>query len=241
MTNSKRLGIIGGMGSVAAAYFFDRLVELTPAETDQQYVDTVMHNNTRIPDRTDGIIGDGASPLPELEQSVAALNQIGADYLVLACITSHYFVEDLQKKSRAVIVNAVAETAAHCDRLGLRKVGVIASTGAIKLELFQNQLQKFGIEAIIHNDSAQKTFFTEPIYETWGIKTGHTTGRPKELINQGAGALIEAGAEAIIAGCSELPLVMEDRELPVPLIDSIDVLLGVAIERCLGIAIRSNQ
>ena len=236
MTEGKKLGIIGGMGSVAAAYFFNRLVELTPAATDQQYVDTVLHNNTRIPDRTDGIISGGPSPLPELEKSVADLNQLGVDFLVLACITSHFFTTELQKNSRAVIISAVDETAAHCHQLGLRKVGVIASTGAIKLELFQKQLQAHGIEALILNDADQKAFFTEPIYESWGIKTGHITGRPRELINQGAQTLIEAGAEAIIAGCSELPLVMDDKDLPVPLIDSIDIMLGVAIKRCLGVA-----
>jgi aspartate racemase len=236
MTQHKRLGIIGGMGSVAAAYFFDRLVQLTPAETDQQYVDTVLHNNTRIPDRTDGTIGNSLSPLPELEKSVTILNRAGVDYLVLACITSHYFVEDLQKNSEAIILSAITETADHCHKLGLKKVGVIASTGATKLGLFQKQLQNHGIEALIMNDAYQLAYFTEPIYESWGIKTGHTTGRPRDLINRGAQTLIEAGAEAIIAGCSELPLVMDDHELPVPLIDSIDILLGTAIMRCLGVA-----
>ena len=240
MTEGKKLGIIGGMGSVAAAYFFHRLIELTPAETDQQYVDTILYNNTRIPDRTEGIIGDGPSPLPELEKSVATLNQVSADYIVLACITSHYFVNEMQKNSKATIIDTVAETTAHCHKLGLKKVGVIASTGAIKLELFQRQLQKFGIEALVLSDPDQKSFFTEPIYESWGIKTGHTTGKPRDLINRGAQTLIDAGAEAIIAACSELPLVLDNRELSVPLIDSIDILLGVAIERCLGVAIKPS-
>lgn len=240
MTDRKKLGIIGGMGSVAAAYFFKRLVELTPAETDQQYVDVVLHNNTRIPDRTDGIIGDGPSPLPELEKSVADLNGLGADFLAFACITSHYFVDQLQTNSKAQIISAVTETAAYCHKAGLKKVGVIGSTGAIKLELFQSKLRDHGIEALILNDSDQLEFFTEPIYESWGIKTGHTTGRPRDLINRGAETLIDAGAEAIIAGCSELPLVLSDRELPVPLIDSIDIVLGVAIQRCLGVAAKTN-
>ena len=72
MENRPRLGIIGGMGSVAAAYFFDRLVQLTPAKTDQEYVETFLHNNTAIPDRTAGILYGQA-------QSSAGAQALGGD------------------------------------------------------------------------------------------------------------------------------------------------------------------
>lgn len=234
MAERKRLGIVGGMGSVAAAYFFQRLIELTPAETDQEYIETFVHNNTSIPDRTEGIIGDGPSPLPKLQESVRTLNNWGANYLVLACMTSHYFVPELQKASKAVIIDGIAETAIQCEKLGFSKVGVIASTGAVKLSLFQDQLAQRGIEALVLSDQDQVRCFNEPIYQNWGIKAGHITGKPRDLINEGARILVESGAEAIVAGCSELPLVLDDGDLPVPLVDSIDILLNTAIRLCCG-------
>ncbi|MEW5794950.1 MAG: amino acid racemase [Candidatus Zixiibacteriota bacterium] len=231
--NRPRLGIIGGMGSVAAAYFFKRLIELTPAKTDQEYVETFVHNNTQIPDRTAGILYGQPSPLPELRRSVEILNRMGADYIVLACMTSHYFIPQLQEHSQATILDGIAHTAERCRDLGLKRVGVIASTGAIKLGLFQKQLLQRDIEALVLRDKDQEFYFTEPIYAPWGIKAGNVTGQPKERLRQGAQILIESGAEAIVAGCSELPLVFKPEEFPVPLVDTIDILLETAIRKCL--------
>jgi aspartate racemase len=241
MENRPRLGIIGGMGSVAAAYFFKRLVELTPAKLDQEYVETFVHNNTEIPDRTAGILYGKASPLPELKRSVEILNRMGSDFIVLACMTSHYFIPQLQEHSKAVIIDGIAQTAERCRELGFRKVGVIGSTGAIRLGLFQKRLHALGIESVIFNEQDQEHYFTEAIYAPWGIKAGNITGQPKERLRKGAQVLIDAGAEAIIAGCSELPLVFKPEEFPVPLVDTIDLLLEAAIKQCLDPAARSSQ
>ena len=110
MQKKKKLGIIGGMGSVAAAYFFERLVALTAAKTDQEYIETFLHNNTEIPDRTDGILYGKTNPIDELRRSISLLNTFNADYILLACLTSHYFISQLQPDSKAVIIDIVKET-----------------------------------------------------------------------------------------------------------------------------------
>lgn len=234
MADRPKLGIIGGMGSVAAAYFFKRLIELTPAEIDQDYIETFVHNNTSVPDRTAGILDGKPSPLPELKRSVAILNRMGANYILLACMTSHYFVEELQKDSEAVIIDGIEETARQCSESGFRRVGVMGSTGTVKLGLFKQRLAEVGIEAVQLSDADQLRYFTEPIYADWGIKAGHIAGKPTDRLVKGAQILIDAGAEAVVAGCSELPLVYGPDTFSVPLVDAIDVLLKVAINRCLG-------
>ena len=234
MENRPRLGIIGGMGSVAAAYFFKRLIELTPATTDQEYIETFLHNNTQVPDRTAGVLYGKPSPLPELRRSVEILNSLDAKYIVLACMTSHHFLPQLREISRAEILDGIALTADRCRELGLRRVGIIASTGAIELGLFQKQLKKLEIDALVLNAHDQEYYFAEPVYANWGVKAGFVTGLPRERLNEGARILIGGGAEAIIAGCTELPLVFSAEEFFVPLVDTIDVLLETAIQSCLG-------
>jgi len=241
MENRPRLGIIGGMGPVAAAYFFDRLVQLTPAKTDQEYIETFLHNNTAIPDRTAGILYGKPSPLPELKRSVEILNRMGSDYIVLACMTSHYFIPQLQEHSKAVIIDGIAQTAERCRELGLRKVGVMASTGNIRMGLFQKRLKDLDIDTLVLNERDQEHYFTESIYAPWGIKAGNIIGQPKVRLREGAQVLIDAGAEAVVAGCSELPLVFKPEDFPVPLVDTIDVLLETAIKHCLNPASRSSQ
>jgi len=230
-----KLGIVGGMGSVAAVYFFRRLVELTPAQTDQEYIETFIHNNTSIPDRTQGILYGGVSPLPELKRSVAILNGMGAEFIVFACMTSHYFISELQKTSKAVIIDGVAETAAYIKNNlpGVRKVGVLASTGAVKTGVFQKALKRVGIEPVVLEDEDQERYFMQPIYEPWGIKVGNIGARPRKRLERGARILVEKGADAVIAGCSELPLVLSQERMSFPLVDTIDVLLQAAINHCL--------
>lgn len=237
MRHRKKLGIVGGMGSVAAGYFFKRLIELTPAKTDQEYIEAFVHNNTRVPDRTRGILHGGDSPLQELKRSVSLLNSVGVDYILFACMTSHYFIESLRRESRAELIDAVEETArAVRNRYPhVKKVGILASTGAIKVGVFQDKFKAFGIDTVILNDEDQVACFMEPIYEDWGIKAGNRGERISERFRQGMRILQSQGADVIVAGCSELPLAIGPADSPLPLIDSIDAVLESAIERCLGV------
>ena len=232
----KKLGIVGGMGSAAAAYFFKRLVELTPARADQEHIETFVHNNPAVPDRTQGLLYGGASPLPELRRSVAILNDAGADYIVLACMTAHVFIPDLQPGSRAAILDGIEETARHIARHhgAVRRVGLLATTGTIRVGLFQRRLEEIGVAAVLLPPEEQERLFMESVYKEWGIKAGHCDGEPRERMLRAVSLLTAAGAQAVIGGCTEVPLVLRRPDMAVPLLDPIDILLGSAISFCLA-------
>jgi aspartate racemase len=238
MYAKKNLGIVGGMGSVAASYFFNRLVQLTPALTDQDYIETFIHNNVAVPDRTLGILGKGKSPLDELNRSVSILSKMGADYIIFACMTSHFFIPEIEKFHTNVnIINGISETVHYIQKNYpiVRKTGILASTGAIMTRIFQEALESVGLEPIILNEQDQKYCFMEPIYADWGIKAGNVGEKTKKRIQNGLQILSDSGAEVIIAGCSELPLVVHPEMVKIPIVDSIDVMLNVAIKKCLPI------
>ncbi len=69
----------------------------------------------------------------------------------------------------------------------------------------------------------------EAIYGSQGIKAGHTTGKSKEMIVNAAKILIGRGAEAIIAGCTEVPLVLKPEDIPVPLIEPMEIVAKASI------------
>ena len=222
------------MGSVAAAYIFKRLVDLSPAKIDQDYIEILLHNNARVPDRTEGILFGGPSPVPELRRSVDFLSGSGVDYIIFACITSHYFIPNLSTHSTACIIDAVDETAKHLrNRIPIvRKAGIIASTGATQVGLFQKALIKHGIQSSTMTADDQERYFTEPIYADWGVKAGHTTGKPARRLSKAVDLLIQTGCQAIITGCSELPLVLNQENYRVPLVDPIDILVKTSINKC---------
>ncbi len=239
----KKLGIIGGMGSVAAAYMFKRLVELTPTEKDQEYIEVILHNNTGIPDRTQGILYGGPSPLPELQRSVEICNRFGASYIALACMTSHYFIPQLQRNSRAEFIDGIQESVDYCTSYfpDAKAVGILASTGNLKCNLFQSRFEEAGIRSVVFDDRDQQYYFMDPIYEPWGIKAGNVTGKPRERFLEAVERLRELGADAIVGGCSEIPLVLSQVDISIPLIDSIDCICNAAISKCIDRPVRTGE
>ncbi len=94
------LGILGGMGPLATCEFFKKIIELTPAEKDQDHLHIIIDNNTNIPDRTEYILGKGKDPRIELIRSAIRLESIGADYIAIPCNTAHYFYDDIVKYTK---------------------------------------------------------------------------------------------------------------------------------------------
>ncbi|HOX25951.1 MAG TPA: amino acid racemase [Candidatus Krumholzibacteria bacterium] len=235
MTDRRKvLGIIGGMGSVAAAHFFQRLVALTPASRDQDYLEVVLHNNNHVPDRTAALLGHGTDPRPELLRSCRLLDEAGADVIVIACITSHAFLPDLAAATRATIVDGIAETAAYCRRTWpeRRRAGILATTGSLESGIFHRALAAAGLESLNFTGPDQTHHFMEAVYSEWGVKAGHTGGQARERLVGAGRELVARGAELVIAGCTEVPVVVHPEDLPVPLVDVTDILVRRAIELC---------
>ena len=88
----KMVGIIGGMGPLATVDLFGKIVNLTDAKCDNDHIHILIDNNTYIPDRTSYILGDGENPIDELVKSAKRLKNMGADFLIMPCNTSHYYI-----------------------------------------------------------------------------------------------------------------------------------------------------
>ena len=96
----KTIGILGGMGPEATSFFFNQLIKRTKAAEDQEHIKVIIYNNPEIPPRTDAILGNGPSPLPYLIEGVRMLHQAGADFIVMPCVTAHYYYNDIIAKEK---------------------------------------------------------------------------------------------------------------------------------------------
>lgn len=226
------VGVVGGMGSHAAVCFFQQLINKSQVEKDQSYMEILIHNNTRIPDRTQGILYGGEDPLPELLRSVTLLEQCGASTIVLACITAYYFSEKLQASlKKAKILDIVKETVDYTYNSypNVDCVGIIASSGAIKANLWQNEFDKRGIKTTALPEQYQEEYFNDVIYGS--IKVGHIDDTSKWKILKACDILVSMGAEVLIGGCSELPLIISKEDMLFPYIDSINVIIEKLISQ----------
>lgn len=224
----KIIGILGGMGPEATAGFFLRIIKGTPAKKDQDHLRIIIDNNPKIPERTSAILGKGKSPLKQLQETLRNLERAGAEIIAIPCNTAHYYYNELQASANVPIINMTSETAVYIDQNfpNIKKIGLLATAGTVKSGIYHKAIT--GLEVITPDDSEQEIVMNA-IYGERGIKAGFTQGKPRNALLEVAKGLINRGAEAIIIGCTEISLVLSQEDLPVPLIDALQVLAEAVI------------
>ena len=224
------IGILGGMGPLATAEVFRRIVEKTPAKRDQNHPRIIIYNNPKIPDRTAFILGNGEDPRHELIASARKLESWGADFIIMPCNTAHFFAETIQKAIRIPLVNMVEETAKVVRRMGLRKVGLLATDGTLKGLVYHRALLKHGVGIAVPNRKDQRKVM-DAIYK--GVKAGNVELGRRLLLE--VAKRLEKRSEGIIAGCTEVSVALRQEDLSVPLIDPMNVIAEKAVKLALGL------
>ena len=232
---TKIVGILGGLGPEATARFFKLVIDNTAARKDQEHLKIIILDNPSIPDRTAAILYHGQSPLPALRDGLKFLEKAGADLAVIPCLTAHYYFDQLKSVTGLKLVNLIEETASYLKIFNpeVKKVGLLATEGTIATGIFHPPFKKKKIEVIHPSEKSQKKIM-EAIYGQQGIKAGGKGRKPKRLLVEAADELIEAGAQAIIAGCTEIPLVLSPADLAVPLIDPLVIGARAVIRKAGG-------
>ncbi len=224
----RTLGIIGGLGPMATAYFLQLLIQMSDAGTDQEHMDTLIYSMPSIPDRTRYIIGESEeNPVPRMVYCGKKLKEIGAGIIAIPCITAHYFHEELEEKIGLPIINAIDETALCLEEEKISRVGIMATDGTIKSGLFQKTLEKRGIEVILPDEEKQKNVM-HIIYNE--VKAGKSADM--ERFYQVSDEMSDKGAEAVLLACTELSLIKRDYCLKGGYLDVMEVLARKAVRSC---------
>ena len=237
----KTLGILGGMGPEATSNFFDLIIRNTAAGKDQEHVPVIIRSDPRVPDRTEAILHGGESPIPMLRAGMKVLRRAGADIMVMPCISAHYFLRDVVARENVAFVNLLDETRRYAMAAvpGIRMIGLIATTGTVRSGIVRDAFAGTGIEIIVPGEDQQEKVM-EAVYGKRGIKAGFTTGRSRRLILGIARSLVRRGAEAVMAGCTEIPLVLRQEDLAVPFIEPMRIAAWRALRKQ-GIGLQAGQ
>lgn len=234
MANFSTIGVLGGMGPEATNKLCALITAFTPVTRDQDHIPVVTYNNPQIPDRVRAVYGESESPVPEMIRTAKVLEQAGADLIVMPCNLAHFYLADVQAAIRVPLLNMVEETVnftienyPHC-----RKVGIVASTPTIKCGIYEKAFRKHNRVLLSPKEDEQESKVMRAIYAPDGIKCGYKT-RPRALLMEVGQTLVAAGAEVIIAGCTEASLVMKQKKSPFVVIDPMEVIAQVAVERAM--------
>lgn len=218
----KTVGIIGGMGPAATLDFVARLRRLTPAEVDQDHLRLLIDDNPTLPNRNAALAGRGPSPGPEIAAMARGLERSGADFLVMPCNTAHAFQAEIEAAVTIPFLSIVEATiaAALGSEPQLRRAGIMAVDGCRSAGLYQSALEAMDVTPVLLARDDQAAFMAL----IGRIKAGDLGAEVQAAMRHLADRLIADGAEAILAACTEIPLVLEGVDLGVPLINSTEEL-----------------
>ncbi len=223
---SKILGVIGGMGPAATVAFLARVQALTPADGDADHIRVVMDLNPQVPDRN---TRPGEAEVV-LGQMAAGLAAAGAEVIAMPCNTAHAQAGAIRALCAAKglgFIDMIAATADAAAASGALRIGVLATPGGERLYI--EALAARGIDTVLL-EGADREAFMGLVY---GVKRGDVGEAARAGMRRLAGALADAGAQALIAGCTEVPLLLRAEDAPVALTDSAEVLARACVAACL--------
>lgn len=224
----KKLGVIGGLGPMATAFFMQMVIEMTEAETDQEHIEMLIHNCPSIPDRTNYILGksleDPEKPMIEVGKGLAAN---GAEIIAIPCITANYFYEQLSREIPVPIINIIEETVKYLVDHEIHTVGLMATDGTVKSALFQRSLAEADIQVVLPGTEGQQDVM-HLIYQN--VKA--TKPAEMDRFARVSEELRENGAQVIILGCTELSMIRRDEIIGPGYLDAMQVLAKCSVELC---------
>lgn len=226
----KTIGILGGMGPLATADLYRKLVEATKAAGDNDHIRVYIDSNCAIPDRTAAILHGGPDPVPEMLSALRNLEKCGADCVIMPCNTAHYFLPRLRAETSLPILDMQEITAARCaERFPGRRACLLATTGTIAARIYDGALRRRGVDFLLP-DEREKAELMRLIYDV--VKASRPIRPEMEAWHELLGTLRERGADYFILGCTELPILASELAHPGPFVDPTLELAKEAIRFC---------
>lgn len=214
------VGVIGGMGPAATIAFMARVRALTPAARDQDHPRLLVDCNPGVPDRNAAAGGIGPTPDDVLASMARGLVTAGAEILVMPCNAAHAHAAAITGACAIPFINLVETAADEVAALAPTRVGILAADGCLEAGLYQDALARRGISFIVCEPAAQAAFMAL----LYGVKAGDTGPVARARMAALAVGLIDRGADAVLAGCTEIPLVLAPTDIAVALVDSLEAL-----------------
>ncbi len=235
----KKIGIIGGMGPESTIFFYREIIKIFQkkfnAKYDSDYPEMFICN-LPMPDMVNKISNEKIIK-KMLSDSAKKLEMLEMDFIVIPCNTIHLFYNTVKKSVSIPVLNIIEETTKKIIASGYKKVGLFATEVTYKNNLYGKFFEKYNIELIVPNKGDKKQI-TKVIMN---ILNGRKFSEDKGTIRKITEKLINRGAECIILGCTDLPVLIKKKDINVELFDTIKILADSAVKFCFNIESQNNN
>jgi len=225
------IGVLGGMGPLATIDFLHKILKATPASSDQDHVPIIVSSIPQVPDRTAAFRGDGASPLAAIVESGRHLARAGVELIVMPCNTAHIWFSDIQRAlglPMMHLVDAALDEAGAVAGPGAT-IGLLCTDATLASGLYVNRTQSRPGSDIRWTLPTANEMLELVMPGIKAVKAGDLV-QGTELLHTAALALARRGAQALILGCTEVPLVLGPHNSPVPVVDATAALARQVVE-----------
>lgn len=198
------IGVLGGMGSYATLHFFEELLNAFPAQKEWDRPRVLIDNRCTMPSRVLAVL-EGVKYnqlVEELCDSVRSMLNAGATKIILACNTSHCFLEDIYEnvpEAEGKIVSIIDACCQEIAEAGEKKVSLIASEGTIQSGVFAKGLAPYGVE--VSAPQNEQYYMQRDLIEA--VKQNCIT---EETIQSFVDLIKSFSGDALILGCTEFPV-----------------------------------
>lgn len=233
-TTPPLLGVLGGMGPLATADFITKLISETPAQRDADHVPILVYSVPQLPDRPAAILAGGESPLPAMLEGIRTLRQSGATCIAIPCNTAHYWYDALLAQGGLPILHIADAACARFAETGLRpeRVGLIGTRGTLAAGFYQQRLAQLGYTAVVNTPADMDALVLPAIAAV--KRNDLAAAHPLALA--ACARLRDAGAQAVILACTEIPPAIEyaAADAVLPCIDATRALAAACANWWLG-------
>jgi aspartate racemase len=220
----RTIGILGGMGPAASADFLTMLVGAVGAAHDEAHPRVLLDSNPYVPDRNAAAMGQGAAPGPVLAAMAAQLLANGAKVLAMPCNAAHGWADAVRAvlPEDRVFVDLIEAGVAATLACAPKRVGLMAVGATHRLRLYHAPLAAAGVEVLSPPADAVAALVAR-------VKGGDTGPAARAAAARLAVRLAEDGADVVLAACTEVPLVLDGDNCPVPLVDATAALVAATL------------
>lgn len=231
MKNKKTLYILGGMGPEASNYLYKLLIDLAinefGARNNDQFPEIILHS-VPVPD----FISSDKSrkkALNMLKHRVKLASKGNPSCISIVCNTAHILLPELQKMTKVPFISMIDETVKQVSKDGIKKAGLMGTPSTIKYSLYQTALTRCGISTIIPSQGEIEVL--ERVIRN--VLKGKILASDRKSLVKIADNLKNNGAQAIILGCTELPLVFS-KNYKLPVYNSLKILARILLQTYYG-------
>ena len=217
------------MGPQATLDLQQKILDMTKAQRDFEHLRVFVDNHPQIPDRIGAVLRNTQSPAPAMQESLDKLTAMGADCVVMPCVSAHYFLQQLNIPPKVLFLNMLQITAQECAACfpGL-KAGVLCSEATAQSGILTPYLESFSIPHIYAQADYQR-LLGRLILEVKARADLHILSVSLRSV---AEEMVSRGADYFVLACTELPIIVQCEPLPYPYLDATVELAKAAILSC---------